>query len=393
MADLQDIATNTDNPVNGGAWVYNAATNSWKNMVVIGVNLSGVADGSVLTVGGGGTVIEYASPAPVLLSGLATALGRSLRGDGVNLVDDEVLTILLRDAAPDPSDGYEGAYWFNRTTGLLHGPRGQDSAGLWPADTKSFLSSTSGVSKIPDDLLVVGTTIKQQTWPTLFEVTNFAVDQGDVDDETNGFVGFEVFIGSEAMGWAGFRPIGSNAGQVKHIRIGGHNPGGMLQDFSGSDYLTAAERTRLPLFLGINDTPSLAITAGTAEIFEISTDGADQEVAGAITGLATGVQIDEAGDYDAMFEVTIQNGHATLPAIFKSYLRVDGVNQTGIGAKEFVQIDPLTTHVSRVWCTRKTLAVGEVLSVEYELVDNVAYAPAAGSWGAGYGGVMVKRVG
>lgn len=396
MVRLQDSATNVDNPIDGGVWVFDAFTDTWKNMVVIGVNLEGIADGSVLTVGGGGTLIEYLAATPLLLSDNATAIGRTLIGDGTDIVDEETMVILLRDDDPLINEGFEGAYWVNRTTKVMFGPRGQDGDGEWPLDTKSFLSTLDGVSAIDGDLVIKGLELKHQAWSTAFKFTNFAINQGDLSDETNGFIGLEMIIGSEALGFVGLRPYGSDTVQGKHLRIGGHGTGGEFQDFSGSPYITKdaldTDRAALALFIGKNS-PGVAITAGTTDDYEIDQDGGTQRIVGGITATATTIVIGtgEAGEYDIAFDVTIHNPDASNPAQFSSHLRLNGVNLTVAGAQEFVKIPPDSTYTSRVWAKRLVCADADAISVQYDLVDSAGLSGSAGSWGTDYGGCVVDR--
>lgn len=244
MPRLQDTATNTAPPIDGGVWVYNLAEDRWDNMRVVALNLEGIADGSVLVSAGGGTSIAYRSPAPTNLSEEATEAGRMMVGDGLDLIDMKGLFAIIGSGPPDVNDGWDGAFWYDELNDLLYGPKGKPNPGTWDTDTtRNFINTVDGKSVIPNHLNIEGTTIYHKGWPKAVELTNFASGAGGVgeDDDSPGYVGLELIITEEASGWVGLRPIGSNPTQVKHIRIGGHNVGGELQNFSGDKYLTESE--------------------------------------------------------------------------------------------------------------------------------------------------------
>ncbi|MEZ6004309.1 MAG: hypothetical protein R3F33_09000 [Planctomycetota bacterium] len=201
------------------------------------VSPRGAADGMVY-------VYDSVRQGPVLVPSLpihtsdqGTEAGRMLVANGHEYVDLPCAPMLVGDGPPPAGAGVEGAFWLNRLTGLVHGPRGAELAGAWPAQTRQALLRTAAGHALEAPLVLGGNALQGPAGVNALRVTNFG--------NPASHVGLELVVGSDAgtpggLGWTALRPQGSNGASPKHLRLGGHQ-GGEVQDLAGSRFLVRAD--------------------------------------------------------------------------------------------------------------------------------------------------------
>ena len=137
---------------------YDPDTELRENLPALLLNLLGASGGDWLKLSADLKALEVAPTAPIVTSANVADPGRMLVGDGVNLIDEAMAGILVRDTAPTPTDGWDTLLWWDKTAKLFYGPRGKDVVGEWGAGYDPFrvrpteyLSAEIVASELPQD--------------------------------------------------------------------------------------------------------------------------------------------------------------------------------------------------------------------------------------------------
>ena len=109
---------------------YDPATELRENLPALLLNLLGASGGDWLKLSADLLALEVAPTAPIETSANVADPGRMFVGDGVNVVDDACMPILIRGAAPIPTDAFDGALWWDKVAKLLY-LKGKDVVGDW----------------------------------------------------------------------------------------------------------------------------------------------------------------------------------------------------------------------------------------------------------------------
>lgn len=117
---------------------YNPDTELREEVGALLLNLLGASGGDWLKLSADLKSLEVAATAPIVTSSLVADPGRMFMGDGMNVVDVAAVGIVIENAPPTPTDGWDGLVWVDWTSKLAYGPRGKITVGVWEAGYDLF---------------------------------------------------------------------------------------------------------------------------------------------------------------------------------------------------------------------------------------------------------------
>lgn len=139
-------------------WVHNPSTGLKENVEMTEGNFDDSSPGDVVCIGDLTTTpktLTTKATLPAEFSANATEEGRIQVADGSKFIDVPAAVTIVGTAAPTVTDGWEGAFWWDKTNKLMYGPKGFTAVGQWgpgrlPYPPVEYLSAeiTTGSSPV-----------------------------------------------------------------------------------------------------------------------------------------------------------------------------------------------------------------------------------------------------
>jgi hypothetical protein len=268
----------------------------------------------------------------------------------------------------------------DRSTSLVHGPKGAQTAGQWPVGARRALPVEGDLYALDAALALGNHGIHANPGVTALKFTSFAAPP---TQPGGGYVGLELVVGSDeavpgGLGWVALRPQGSHPSSRKHLRLGGHQQG-EVQDLQGRRFLVESDLPKEYL-RGTPKTVSLQGTNAAAYLLL----GA-QAMHGVWSEQAAGWAVPLAGDYRLSAQFTLEHLSGGGPSVASVRWHVDGAPPTGPAVEQKVWVQgerpsPLTLT------TRLALDAGQIVGVHLQMETGAARVL------SGLGQILIERV-
>lgn len=288
MSKLDEIASDvpSPDPTKRTTLVYNPLTGLRENVEQVSLDLTGASAGDVLAlddITSATKTLKKVATVPTEASANATEEGRVFVGNGLKMEDLPTSQVILADVAPTTLDGYEGAFWYDRTAKLMYGPKGYTASGQWGTGrmpvpsvvtppSEWFSAKFVDVSALPitspvqspvetpliltvEDIQSIGTWTADATGITVPEDGDYRIS---VDVETT-----------------------NNAG-VEAICVGVLLVNGVAPTYGGRGFIDRTESSRYPLQ---SFTTRLSLTAGDVVALEVYCTAAHYGINGTNSGI------------------------------------------------------------------------------------------------------------
>lgn len=126
---FDNVPTNLED---GSVWRYNLATGKMENVGMLTFDPTGASPGDAFVLDATLKKLVKIAVTPTEASAQATEAGRAFIGDGLKLVDVPTSPLIVGSAPPGLLDGWDGARWLDKNTGLVYAKAlSGAAAGVW----------------------------------------------------------------------------------------------------------------------------------------------------------------------------------------------------------------------------------------------------------------------